>query len=462
MAERRRAMGLGHAQGVLWAIGNGLTTGPLVIYLVLEMHGRSRDIGLILAAPAFVGLLRVLAPALLRTAGGLKPGALAYLGASYVLICFLPFAASLAMSSAMPARWGLRMFVALLCIHQLLESIGLVAVWSWLGQIVPTRIRGRYFARRQRWQLAALVPTLLVGGLAADTAFRKLAYSTANPSVLVWAYAGPIGIGALFLVASIFPLWRMPAVEAESAAPAAPATPLARKAFFSGPFVRLVLVGCWLSLFNGLTQAAQNIYPRGVLGLEVLPLAIMRIVMQFGQIALAPVVGRSADRYGNRPVLVISQVVVAFGLLFYLLATKDQPYWLAGAWILWSAFVGLNVCLPNLMLKLAPGRNSAAYVATYFALTGVAYAVGTVTGGELLDLFRLEYYRVLGIELNYYGYLFYIGWVTRLLGAVLLLSLIEPGAWGVLEMIRGRRTVRASENRGPQSPWDERSPAEGK
>ena len=36
--RRRRALELGHVNGTLWAIGNGLTTGPLVSYLAQDLH----------------------------------------------------------------------------------------------------------------------------------------------------------------------------------------------------------------------------------------------------------------------------------------------------------------------------------------------------------------------------------------------------------------------------------------
>ena len=458
--ERRRAMRLGNLQGALWAVGNGLTTGPFMIYLALELNATNQDIGLILAMPAFVGLLRLFAPRLFRALGGLKPGAVVCLTASYALLCLLPVISVAIQSSMVPARGWMVAFVAVLCVHQLLESIGLVAVWSWLGEIVPQRIRGRYFAARQRWQIWALVPTLLFAAMTADYVHDR--YSLAmRTAVAAWAYIGPVAIGTVFLLASVVPLIYMRATSALEG-PGSKSNPAGSRERSSlvGPdmtmaFARLVLVGCWLSFFNGLTQTAQNRYPRDVLKLDVLPLAIMRMVMQIGQIALAPVVGRAADRYGNRPVLVLCQAVVSVGLLFYWMATPEQPYWLAGAWIAWSAFVGLNVCLPNLMLKLSPRHDSSKYVATYFAITGLTYGAGTLFGSGLLDTLAVRFpYPVLGIPLNHYGYLFYIGWVTRALGAVLLLSLIEPGAWGILEVLRGRRKAQATTGVQPQSPWD--------
>jgi hypothetical protein len=47
-------------------------------------------------------------------------------------------------------------------------------------------------------------------------------------------------------------------------------------------------------------------------------------------------------------------LLVATGPLFYLAATPEDWWWIVGAWVVWIAYAGLNVCLPNLLLM--PGR----------------------------------------------------------------------------------------------------------
>lgn len=441
-AERRRGMRLGHVQGTLWSIGNGLTTGPLIIYLALDLGARSSEIGLILAVPAFASLLRIVAPDVLRSLGGLRDGAIKILTAAYLVVAGIPLLAAAGLLHG--HVWWL---IALLSVHQLLESIGMVAVWSLLGKLAPARVRGRYLAARQRLQIAVLVPTLLGGGLFADYWQRHYSGVGVLP---VWGYAVPIGIGVVALLLSVIPLRGMPKLEDETptAAPRAaqPVVPLLR----NGAFLRLVVAGCWISFFNGFTQTAQNVYPRLILGLGISDLAMMRIVMQFGQIALSPVVGRLSDRYGNRPVLAVSQAIVALGPLFYLIASPDHPYRMAGAWVAWSAFVGLNVCLPALLIKLAPPRQSAAYIALYFALTGVAYAAGTLTGASVLEKAAYDLYRIWNFDLDNYHYMFYVGWVTRSLGVLLILAIPELGARRLGELFFKPKPQEPER----QSPWD--------
>jgi hypothetical protein len=130
-------------------------------------------------------------------------------------------------------------------------------------------------------------------------------------------------------------------------------------------------------------------------------------------------------------VLILCQAIVAAGPLFYLLATPGRTWPIIGAWLAWSAYAGLNVCLPNLMLKLSPTGNNAPYIACYFAVTNLIYAASTVAGGYLTDHLKaaLPVLWLGGWRLSHFQYLLAAGWVQRSLAVVLLLWIREPGAW---------------------------------
>ena len=61
--ERRRARRLAYWNGAVWAIGNGLASTTLVIYLAFELNVRREGLGIawIVAAPSIVGVLRLVA-----------------------------------------------------------------------------------------------------------------------------------------------------------------------------------------------------------------------------------------------------------------------------------------------------------------------------------------------------------------------------------------------------------------
>lgn len=434
MSQRRHAVRLAYLNGLLWALGNGLASTTLVVYLALDLGAKGRDISLILAAPQLVGVLRWwVAPLIGRIVERKRFCLASYLG-SVLLLLTLPI---LSAPGVLPSpRWSLAALVAIWCTYHLLEYLGTVALWSWLADMAPGRIRGRFLGRREAWMQAGRIVSMLLAGTFAYQ------WRAGHPDAARWiGYAVPAAVGALMMLVAIVPLGLAPALASESAA----ATGRWTAPVFDRRFRRLLLFGCWFSFFNGVTQSAQNIYPARVLGFALLSMLLLRTGMRLGQLASAPWFGRLADQVGYRPVMVAVQIAVATGPLFFLAATPESPWWMVGAFVVWSAYAGLNVCLPGLMLKLAPGTDNAPHIAFYYAVTGVFYAVSTVLGGVLFDaLAAWGTVRLGSLELDHYDLLFLFGWIMRTAAVVLLLRIVEPGAWSWRDWLASR-TVAAGE-----------------
>lgn len=424
VCQRRRARRLAYWNGGAWAMGNGLASTTLVLYLAMELDvpGIGLAISLILAAPRLAGLLRLAAPALIARMGSRKWFCLGAYLLSALVLSGLPVVA--AGYGALSLRQALAALVVLWCSYHLLEYLGTVALWSWLADLAPLRIRGRFLGRRERWMVTGQAVAMLCGGLHA-WGWRYLHPS--EPRSI--AYAIPAALGTAFMVAALAPLAGIPALgQGVAVRPGATVramvAPLADRRF-----VGLLLFGCFLSAANGLTQLAQGVYPYWVLGMGLFTMLALRTGMRLGQFAISPWLGRLADRLGNKPVMAISLLLIAQGPLCFLLATPERPWWLAGAWGFWVAWAGVNVCLPNLILKLSPERTNAAHIATYYAVTGFCLAASTVLGGGVLfDRFRYASWTLPGgIALDFYQATFLFGWVARLVAAVLLLLLVvEP------------------------------------
>jgi len=428
VSQRRRARRLGYWNGGLWAAGNGLASSMLVIYLAIELGapGIGLGVSLIKAAPQLAGLLRLAAPALIGRLARRKPFCIGSYLASAVVLLGLPLAA---VPGWLPTAWvALGGIVLLWCSYHLLEYLGTVALWSWLAELVPVRIRGRFIGRRERWMVAGQAAAMLAAALWGylwNRAWPKDAY----PDKVLTGYAIPAVLGACFMIVALVPLAAMPG--SRTVRPARAAAPLSAifAPFLDGRFLRLLVFGCWFSFFNGLAQSAQEIYPRQVLKVELSVFLVLMTAMRLGQLGISPWLGRLADRWGNRPVIFVSLPVVAASSLFFLAASPAQPGWYAGAWAAWIAYAGINVALPNLLLKLSPGQTRAAYVAAYYAVTGLCVAASMIGGGALFDLLRDRTFPLFGgsLLLDHYQLLFLVSWLTRTMGVVLLLWVVEPG-----------------------------------
>ncbi|MBI3839002.1 MAG: MFS transporter [Planctomycetia bacterium] len=445
---RRRALELGHVNGTLWAVGNGLTTGPLVSYLGQDLHATGFALGLLFAAPTLAGLLRLVAPVVIHRAGTAKRACLSLFLTSYLLILGLPAIA--APGPGVNPRVALYALVGLLFFHQFLEYLATVALWSWWADLVPQAIRGRYFARRQVWQLGFSIPMLLASGYFAD--YWRTQYAD-DPDRLLLAYAMPTALGAVLLLASILPLALMPTTRQFARPQMQLMWSMIAAPFADRRFWRLLIFRAWFSLSNGISQVVQGVYPKQVLGFGVGELSVMKTVTQCGQFGASGSVGRFSDRYGNRPALVLAQACVSLGLVFFIAASDSSTKWLlVGAWVLFAAYVAHNICLPNLILKLAPGVEKSSYVASYEALGSVCNAGATILGGLAFDWLKAsspdqaaEPYRSCLIVLC-------LGLAMRGFGVVLLAAIREPGAWTWREIISGSRGQRDALDRGATAP----------
>jgi len=207
-AQRRRAMRLGYLNGALWAAGNGLTSGALVYYFFLDMGISGLSLSLLLAVPALVGVLRLVAPLLLRWRGTARRVALESFWLSYALFAIVP---TVVVAAAIGPRPGavpaIGLLLGVVCLHQLLEGIGWIALYSWLADLVPQPIRGRYLAWRNIYQLLVVIPTLLLSGWLIDR-WRAVA---ADAGQLPYAVVTAVGVAVLMF--SQWPLHRMPATR---------------------------------------------------------------------------------------------------------------------------------------------------------------------------------------------------------------------------------------------------------
>jgi len=452
-SQRRWAWNMAYWNIGLWAIGNGLSSSTLVVYLALELDSPNigLGVGLILAMRHLVGLLRLVAPVLIGRIADRKTFCLGTFFLSGLLLFCLPFLS--APNTLRSAGMSLAALVILWTLHHLMQYLGTIALFSWLADVAPLRIRGRFFGHRERW----LVAGEAVGTLACGLFSYWWMENHAKP--LRWiGYAIPAGVGAWFIIAAIVPLWLMPPLTSSLSLwerVRVRAEPVARtrrpidwkslvRPFTDRSFLRLLLFGCWFSFSNGLTQTVQFTYPDKVLGISLLAILYMQTTMRLGQLSISPALGRMTDRIGNKSVMLFCLVLTAQGPLFYFFSTPQAPWWFVGAWIVWIAYAGLNIGLPNLMLKLAPGQTSSAtgkssgatgsasasntpYIAAHFTVTGLCYAANTILGGWLFDRYGTSSFEFFGGTLDYNQCIFLLGWAARCLGIIALLLVIEPG-----------------------------------
>lgn len=420
------------ANAFLWAVGNGMTSTMLVIYLSMEYGAEGLAVAFIIAAPKLAGLFRVAAPAANGAIGNRKTSSVFLYVASGATLLGMAFITA---PGTLPSRaLALVNVVSLWTVYHLLEYFATVSLWSWLNDLIPEQNRGVFLGVREAWLTAGRI----IGGLVATgvsylckQAPLWMIQSQHQPPAWLqtrWSeYAFPTVIGSLFLIAAVLPLFWLPVLKSRRERPGWKIGELLAS-LIDRRYWPLLAFSIWFAASNGLTQSAQGMYPYKVLEIPFFTMLLMLVFMRSGQTLLAAPTGWLIDRWGYRRVLIVSQMLVAIGPLFYVLAVPGFVWWIAGAWMMWVAYVGLNVGLPQAMLSLAPRRKSAPHIGFYFAVSGFAYGSGAIAGGALFDWCDNTFVRIALRDwwLDRYSAFFIGGFLLRLFSVVLLVFLPKP------------------------------------
>lgn len=420
--NRRRAIRLSYANALLWAIGNGLVSTTLILFLAIGFGAAPLAVSLVIASPRFVGLLRLWAPSLIQRVGDRRKFCLLTYISSSLLLLTLPLVAAVNWSPNSDLLIGV--LVGVWAVYHLLEFLGMIALWSWLADIVPVSVRGRFIGQRNRWLVGGRLVGMVASGLFTYVWTASLPEGHSERWI---AYAISATVGALFMGVAVVPLAFMPTIANSTSPGERFQWRWVWNVLVDRGYRRLIAYSGWMALFNGLTQVAQFIYPRRVLGFEYSHILVLRSGLRGGQSLVSPALGKIMDRQGSIPIMLACQVLVATGPLFFLFATPSQPWWIIVAYAVWIAYAGLNIGLPGLMLGLSPQQNDTRYIAVYFAASDLLYGIGTVCGGLLLSwlLQQDTAYKIGPLALDAFGVMFLFGFVARSFG-VLLLSRIRP------------------------------------
>ncbi|HZZ42244.1 MAG TPA: MFS transporter [Tepidisphaeraceae bacterium] len=326
-------------------------------------------------------------------------------------------------------------FLFLILIMQLSGAVGGPAWLSWMGDIVPTRAAGRYFAARRVWGTFSAIPSALVAGLLLDR------YTNTAPLFTSMSWCAAILIvAALFGIADIATFHWVPEVRRppqkgihllqSMRAPLHDRNFLRFGAYvatitfaisFMGQFVTLYILDMLSSNGNPLTHT------------NTLTQLMVIVAPSVAQLLVFPIWGRCADRMGKRPLLILAGlglVPVAVGWCF----VTAEHIWLGYVLSALGAafFAGVEVANLNLVLELSvpgqsPGSGSSGYIAVNSVIVNLAGCLGGISSGLIAQSLQNHHFHIITPfkTFTFYDVLFLLSAVMRLLAIVLFIPFIH-------------------------------------
>ncbi len=423
---------------------NGTSGAPFTLF-ARGLGASDFEFGLLTAMPYIASLLSMPASLLIERTGQRKS---IFLGGLYGMrLLWLPLAVGpyliIRQFGFGDARLAMLAFMPLYFVMNCGQAIGGPAWTSWMADVVPERVRGKYFSRRRQWGILSGIPAALLVGWLLDRA----GFGGDRMRVLqwcMWIFVATVFFGMM----DIHLFQYIPDVRKEPQRGArlfkSFLTPLRDRQFlwfagfvgmmtfaisFMGQFVTLYLMER-VRMTNFSTQAITLVAP------------------MIGQLVMLPIWGMAADRMGKKPLLAIASLgLVPVGLGWCLLGVRGHT----GLWLgyllsalgaaLWTGFEVANL---NLIMEMSgsdesgKSRGGSSYVAVNSVIINLAGCFGGLTAGILAQTLRNWVWVIPGFKtVGGYDVLFALSGVLRLVAAIVFLPhIIEPAARPTREALR--------------------------
>jgi MFS family permease len=291
--------------------------------------------------------------------------------------------------------------IALLALRVGLGNLGSPAWSSMAADLVPMERRGRYFSSRKTVMAVAALVFVPLAGQFIEWIGEPLGYQIA------------FGVAILFAAAALYVYAMIP--ERSSTPPAEREKDLGafwRALVENRTFFRFTLFSMVFNFFWQLGGPYFGVYRVEELGATPTIVGVLGTAGAVMRIAGRQVWGRAVDRRGPRWVFVLCVLLVPFLPFIWFPLTNAWQLLLV---VIPSGFLWSGRALANftLQLELSEPEHRTQAIAGYKTLIGVANILGPLVGGQIVEILS-------------YKWNFAISGMGRMLGALLLLSLLKP------------------------------------
>jgi MFS family permease len=423
-------------EGIFAVVFITLTGGPFLAGLALFLGANDFEIGLLAAIPFLAQITQLPAAYRIDLTGRCKKFTLwSLIMAREIWWILLPL-------SLFSGDWRLNFLICVFIISSIGATMGAAGWFSWVADLVPARVRGRYFGFRSAATAFAIILATIFGGTALDH-FKSIGHEGSGYSLI-------IGVSAIFGVLAAFKMNRLPERKI------APHSIGTKRVYFLEPLreVRFrKLIGIFLvwNLGTGVAAAFFAVHMLTFLEMSFTQVSFYAVAALIAAIILNKPWGLAIDRYGSRPVIIIC----AFGLSIVPLAWLiPQPgsLWILGIEAIYAGalWTGFNLAAFNLPISLSPAKNRTIFLATFAVISGIGFFISSLIGGALAEYWGNFRLLVGPYVLINYHLLFVISSAIRLAAALLMLNIEEPSSKLTPGMFQffSERYFRRSKQRG--------------
>ena len=447
--ERNDGLRWGVWDAALITVTMTVVMGTFLTGLALMLGANHAQIGLLASLPAVANLAQPFGAYFVEQRGNRKRMGLILFGSArmtWLLVLVFPWFGYM----GGPSQAGLWALITITAVASVANAFAGVSWWSWMSDLVPEAIRGRYFA--QRSLVAALVGSVVAVLFGAFADRWKLRFGATDPMGFYILFTIAVSFGML----SVWALARIPDVPLRRNDETPRWGQAIQDALTDRNFRALTLAGAawgFAAMFSG---PFYVVYMLENLHLSYGMINAFAAIASLGSVLFISFVGRISDHFGNRPVQLACMIGAGVLPFLYLFCATGNWYAIPVAHLVGGiTWAGYSIANMNQVMKITPDENKSVYLGIYNAATGLAFAVGPVAGGILADAIKGWHWQVGHATFISLHLIFVISGFGRLASIQLMRRVREPRARTVRRMLKVLwRIPSVNPMLGIASTWD--------
>lgn len=394
-----------------------LVGGAFLTGFALLLGAADGQIGLLAAIPAMLNLTQVFGSVFIRRFGSRRRLCLISIGVSRCLwlgILTMPFF-FLGEGFSDVRVWLLMAGIALV---SLFASAAGVAWLSWMTDLVPQHIRGRFNGRRSMYAAGAAMAAGIVGGRLIEVFGGRQDVTAFSKLFAVGVFFGFLALLAMSRIAEP----PLPLPKKGESLFAELKRPLQDTRFLS--FAAFIVA--W-SFAVSIASPFFSVYMIRGLNVPFSMIASLGIVSSLASIVGMRLWGGVMDRIGAKSLLLMCAAMQAAVPIGWLTVGSDNwlPLWFVHA-LGGFASAGSGLATTGLLVQVSPSGNTTPYFGMHAAFAGIAGASAPLLGGALGGMLAEMRIGLGPIHLEGLPILFALSASLRLLSLPLLLR-VDPG-----------------------------------
>lgn len=302
--------------------------------------------------------------------------------------------------------------------------------FSWMADLVPRRILNRYWGTRQAWLFFTWSASFI--WVIVYSYFFKLPVKYAFPLIAIpGVIAGVVDI-LLFIWVDEPPntvATDIPFIHTLT-------EPLRHPEFRSF----LIFIGS-RSAAMMCAAAFMQVYLLKELKLPVWQISLLWACSGMGMGIASKKWGKSADKYGQKPVMIFCTIMKPIIPIIFLFLTTGNSLFVLPLFFIMDGFwnAGNQVAVNGYMLKVSPQKNRSMFIAAVTALTGICGGLAAIIAGAFLESISGFYWDFAGKIWNNYHILFIASALFRIACIFLALRVEEPKSKSTLHVFNDIR-----------------------